>query len=425
MKNTLTHTQVKKIGAGEQLSDGGGLRVGRNKSGSLWFTYRYSFNGKQQTIGCGGADTTLAQARNKRDEYEKLVKSGKDPRQQKAIVELQTKTEANALEDGVPFRLVFEQFWEDVQKYSINNEKDRKNWRNSVYTYFEPILDMPITDITHEIVADLVRDNWLTKNVMMDKTLEKANQAIDYATAKKYWDESRRSPFDKRLVKKLLPKVDAAQKHHEAIDFTYAPAFYRNTVLALKHGTESATKVQAAQMILFSALRFENGGGMHWEWIEEDRDLIAIPADFMKGRRKGDPPFLQQLTEPMKVVLQGRREYNAIKHDGNKRAAHLVFPQEFRQKDDNDWRHISDQVVCGVIKKLNPDPNSKSPTTHGLRSTFREWCRENDVPNDLAERCLDHKDNDMVQAAYLRSDLWGKRQRVMDDWARFLMGHRE
>ena len=225
MKNALTATQIKKMKAGERLSDGAGLRVGRNASGSLFFTYRYTFNGKQQTIGCGGADTTLAQARDKRVEFEKLIRAGKNPKAQKAIVELQAKAQVQITGDGPTFRLVFEQFWEDVQQHNLSNDKDRLNWRNSVYTYFEPILDMPVEMITSAMVADLLRPHWRDKHDMMDKTLRKGAQAYRYALAKEL--ASKANPFDKSVVSILLPEVTAAERHHESIDFTHAPGSIR------------------------------------------------------------------------------------------------------------------------------------------------------------------------------------------------------
>lgn len=423
MKNALTATKVKKLSAGEQLSDGGGLRVGKNKSGSLWFTYRYSLNGKQHSIGIGGASTTLADARAKRDEYEKLVQAGVDPKQKKAIIELTAKAEkqAEALgTDGPIFRTVFEQFWIDRKRDSLGPEKDKRLWRNSVYTYLDQILDLPISMITPSAVADVIRPLWTTKNETIDRARSKADQAYKYALAKGVTTQA--NPFDIRTLKYLLPEVSDSERHHEAIDFLHIPQLYKNIQKALDVSMVNVTATHALQMITLTALRFSNGAGIRPEWISNKDSSIAIPASEMKGRKPSDPDFLVPITAPMNQLIDDRSLFNDLKHSGNKPAGQWLFPQEFRQKDDRQWSHISDNVVRETLRKLNPDEDHPKATTHGLRSAFKEWCAENEVPDDVSERCLDHRDDNKVRAAYLRSDLWSKRQRVMDDWARFVTG---
>ena len=59
-------------------------------------------------------------------------------------------------------------------------------------------------------------------------------------------------------------------------------------------------------------------------------------------------------------------------------------------------------------------------TTHGFRSTFRDWAAERtNFPNFVVEMALAHNVSDKVEAAYRRGDLLAKRIRLMADWARF------
>lgn len=59
-------------------------------------------------------------------------------------------------------------------------------------------------------------------------------------------------------------------------------------------------------------------------------------------------------------------------------------------------------------------------TAHGFRSTFRDWAAEStNYPRDVAEMALAHTIGDKVEAAYRRGDLFEKRKRMMDDWAKF------
>jgi integrase len=59
-------------------------------------------------------------------------------------------------------------------------------------------------------------------------------------------------------------------------------------------------------------------------------------------------------------------------------------------------------------------------TVHGFRSTFRDWAAETTgYPNHVVEMALAHAIGDQVEAAYRRGDLFEKRRRLMDDWARY------
>ena len=79
-RNVLNAQKVKAAQPGQKLGDGGGLRLIVGKDGRRWWEYRYRFGGKDFTLGCGGGDTTLAQARALRNEYEAQLKAGTNPK---------------------------------------------------------------------------------------------------------------------------------------------------------------------------------------------------------------------------------------------------------------------------------------------------------------------------------------------------------
>ena len=58
---------------------------------------------------------------------------------------------------------------------------------------------------------------------------------------------------------------------------------------------------------------------------------------------------------------------------------------------------------------------------HGFRSSFRDWAaEETDHPREVIEAALAHVVRNRVEAAYARSDLFGRRRVLMDAWARYL-----
>ena len=59
-------------------------------------------------------------------------------------------------------------------------------------------------------------------------------------------------------------------------------------------------------------------------------------------------------------------------------------------------------------------------TTHGFRSTFRDWAAEATAfPAEVAEMALAHVVGDKVEAAYRRGDLFQKRRQLAEAWATY------
>jgi len=60
-------------------------------------------------------------------------------------------------------------------------------------------------------------------------------------------------------------------------------------------------------------------------------------------------------------------------------------------------------------------------TTHGFRSSFRDWAAERThFPREVCEMALAHTIPNAAEAAYRRGDLFEKRQNLMDAWAEFI-----
>jgi integrase len=77
---------------------------------------------------------------------------------------------------------------------------------------------------------------------------------------------------------------------------------------------------------------------------------------------------------------------------------------------------LANSALLGALKRLRRD----DLTVHGFRSTFRDRAAEQtNYPREVAEMALAHVVEDKVEGAYRRGDLFEKRRRLMDDWARF------
>jgi integrase len=64
--------------------------------------------------------------------------------------------------------------------------------------------------------------------------------------------------------------------------------------------------------------------------------------------------------------------------------------------------------------------SSRLTVPHGFRSSFRDWAGEvSSYPRDVCEMALAHVIENKVEAAYRRGDLFEKRRKMMEEWARW------
>jgi hypothetical protein len=78
---------------------------------------------------------------------------------------------------------------------------------------------------------------------------------------------------------------------------------------------------------------------------------------------------------------------------------------------------ITREAVWNVCKRRAP-----AALVHGLRATFKPWCQDSGIDEEVAEGCLSHGPGDATKAAYNRADMVDRRRVVMLAWADFLDG---
>ena len=92
----------------------------------------------------------------------------------------------------------------------------------------------------------------------------------------------------------------------------------------------------------------------------------------------------------------------------------LVFPNP-------GGKPLSDATLSQLIKELGI-----AAVPHGFRSSFRDWAAERtSTPREVVEAALAHTVQNPTEVAYVRSDLFERRRRLMDDWATYVSGARE
>lgn len=151
---------------------------------------------------------------------------------------------------------------------------------------------------------------------------------------------------------------------------------------------------------LCSMLRPGEVAMLEKSWI--DHDVITIPAESMKKRRRHRVP----LSSLMKKLLE--REKSFSPHPRNK----FVFAGR------KSSGHISKQALA---KYLLQTPLGGQIVPHGFRSMARCWMADNGISFEIAESCLSHVAGDKVYRAYQRSDFLESRRMVMEKWSSYVL----
>ena len=138
-----------------------------------------------------------------------------------------------------------------------------------------------------------------------------------------------------------------------------------------------------------------------WSEISLDRKdpTWTIPAERMKAKREHRVPLSPRAVEILRSMEPLRDK------------AGYIFPSPMRA-----GQCMSDMALLMLVRRIA----GEGMTTHGFRSTFRDWASERtNYPREVAEAAFAHVIGDKIEAAYQRGDLFEKRRRMMADWAKF------
>jgi integrase len=159
--------------------------------------------------------------------------------------------------------------------------------------------------------------------------------------------------------------------------------------------TREGVSARALEFAILTATRTGETINARWSEIDTAGKIWTIPAERMKRDREHRVPLSARVLE----ILQ------ALPREGD-----FVFIGARIN------RPLSDDALLKTLERVGRD----DLTTHGFRSTFRDWCAEQTAyARDVAEMALAHAIKDQTEAAYRRGDLFEKRRRLMSDWAKY------
>jgi integrase len=281
------------------------------------------------------------------------------------------------------------------------NAKHRQQWENTLATYVYPTLgELPVSAIDTGLVVQVLDPIWTEKPETASRVRGRIEAVLDAATVRGFRQGPNPAQWKGSLAH-VLPAPAKVRKveHHAALPFDQMPAF-----LAALRGRPGMA-ARALEFAILSASRTGEVLGARWGEIDLAAKVWTVPADRMKAGREHRVP----LSSPALAVLETVQPL-ALMRDGKPDPVAPVFPGLRRALP------LSNMSLLMVLRRMERD----DLTAHGFRSTFSDWAAERTAyPREAVEMALAHTINNKVEAAYRRGDLFDKRCRLMDDWARF------
>ena len=335
-------------------------------------------NGRPTSIGLGGyPSVSLAEAREDAARNILAVKAGEDVLGQRRDPSMLTFQQA--AESAI---LTYAPGWKTAKTAQV--------WRTMLTTYVYPrIGNLPINEVTNADVFKVLSPVWTNRRAMAGKVKTALNAIFAWAVAN---DLVQVNPV--LAVNGALPKAGGKVQHHRALPWEEVPA-----MLATVDASGAADTTKACvRFLVLTACRSGEVRGATWD--EVDGAVWTIPGMRTKTGKAHRVP----LSSAALAVLEQAR--------GLTGGYGLIFPSRT-------GRALSEGALSKLFGELGI-----ACVPHGLRSTFRVWASEADVPREVAEFALAHVVGSAAEQAYMRGDLFRQRVDVMEQWGRVLTDSR-
>ena len=360
------------------------------RGGCRSWVFRFTApNGKRRNAGLGGwPGVSLATARQAAAKLREQVKNplGRtdpiaDRQAQRVQARIATAKLTTFAEAAAEFIRAKSPEW--------TNAKHIQQWENTLSTYAFPIFgNLPVAEIDTALVMKCLSEIWAKKPETASRVRGRIESVLDWATTSGYRQGENPARWRGHL-QNLLPapqKVQAVE-HHAALPFAEVTRF-----MADLRGREGYG-ARALEFAILTACRSGEVRGATWAEFDLSSACWTIPASRMKADKEHRVPLSEAAMLLLKALPAGE-------------GSALLFPS-------SKGTQLSDMTLGATIKRMGFDV-----TTHGFRSTFRDWAGETtSYPREVIEHALAHQLKDKAEAAYARGTLFDKRRALMQDWA--------
>jgi integrase len=372
-----------------RYADGGGLYLQVAPGGSKQWLLRYMLNGQARQMGLGSVNTfKLAEARERARRFRQQLADGVDPiearkgeRQQAMAERAKQITFADA---AAKYIAAHQAGW--------RNAKHAAQWETTLAAYAFPVvgaLSVAAIDTAH--IMQVLDPIWSTKTETASRVRGRLEAVLDWATARGY----RRGDNPARWrghLSKLLPAPNRVRRvrHHGAMPYADVPAF-----MSLLRQRD-AISPRALEFIILTAARSGEVLGATWDEIDLVEKVWTVPASRIKSGKEHRVPLSDRVLEILAALPR---------IEGNEH----VFPGA------REGRGLSHVTMFELLRSMD---GVNGITTHGFRSSFRDWCFEQTTfSREVVEAALAHRLKDKTEASYRRGDALAKRRGLMAAWA--------
>ncbi len=348
-----------------------------------YWIFRFTFGGRRHDLSLGSFPAvTLSVAKQKALKLRGQLFNGENPAQVRQT-EIAQKMTARK-------RISFKSFAEDfIDRMSPkwSSTKYEGDWHTSIQQHAYPVLgSLDVESITTDHVLAVLNPIWTTKHVTACRVRGRIEKILS-ASITSGFRTSPNPAIWKNHLENLLPNIKNRAAHFQALQYEKVPDFFKflssnNTLPSL-----------ALQFLILNASRA--GEVIQAEKSQVNEEIWTIPAEKMKTRTEHQIPLAPEsisLIEKAAALTQGSAYLFCIK-----------------------GKRFHSLYMIKLAQRFDP-----TITTHGFRSTFRDWVSEetNHSP-EVAEMALAHAITNKVEAAYRRGKLLEKRKLLMSDWAKF------
>jgi integrase len=389
----LTALKVEKAKQPGMYPDGAGLYLRVTPEGTKQWVLRYMLNRRPRWMGLGPLSLySLQEARTKALDARKLRHEGIDP------IEARRAQRARArLEEAktITFKQCAEAYI-NSHRAGWRNGKHAGQWSATLATYAYPLIgDLAVQSVDTGLVLKVLEPIWTKKSETAGRLRGRIENILDWAKVCGYREGENPACWRGHLDKLLPPLSKVRQvEHHAALRYGEMPDF-----LARLREQEGIA-ARALEFLILTAARTGEVIGARWDEIDFSRKTWTIPAGRMKAHREHRVPLSDRALTILDEMRAARRDTDEA----------FVFPG--RKPNTT----LSNMVFLMLLRRMGRG----DLTAHGFRATFKTWASERtSFQNEIVEASLAHVIGDKVEQAYRRGDLFEKRRRLMDAWAKF------
>ncbi|KAB7706403.1 tyrosine-type recombinase/integrase [Plesiomonas shigelloides] len=368
-----------------KLSDGGGLYLLVNPSGSKYWRLKYRFAGKEKLLAIGVyPDISLAQARSRREEAKKLLLEGKDPGQEKKLEKLSRQLEVeNSFE-----AIAREWYTRRFDRWSVSyREEMMRTFEKDVFPFIghRPIKDIKPLELL-EVLSKLETRGATEK---ARKVRQRCGEVWKYAIV------TGRAEYNP------APDLASALVVHEKEHYAFLmkeelPDFLRT----LETYSGSILVKIAMKLTMLTGVRPGELRKAEWSEFDFEKQLWHIPKERMKMGRPHMVPLSNQVID----LLNQLRPITSI-HS-------LLFPGRNDPK-----KPMSDMALTVLVRRIG---YSGRVTGHGFRHTMSTILHEQGFNTAWIETQLAHVDKNSIRGTYNHAQYLEGRREMMQWYADYI-----